>query len=31
VVGPSKQSSKHTHACEQWSHASVGLTQARPN
>ena len=26
-----KQSSKHTHACAQWSHASVGLAQARPN
>ena len=27
----SKQASKHTHACAQCSHASVGLTQARPN
>ena len=30
-VQASKQSSKHTHACAQWSHASVGLAQARPN
>ena len=27
----SVQASKHTHACAQWSHASVGLAQARPN
>ena len=26
----SVQASKHTHACAQWSHASVGLAQARP-
>ena len=32
VSGRSKQDpSKHTHACVQWSHASVGLVQARPN
>ena len=31
VSGLSKQASKHTHACAQWSHASVGLAQARPN
>ena len=30
VGGRSKQASKHTHACAQWSHAGVGLTQARP-
>ena len=27
----SVQASKHTHARVQWSHASVGLAQARPN
>jgi len=27
----SKQASKHSHARMQWSHASVGLAQARPN
>ena len=27
----SKQASKHTHACAQCSHTSVGLAQARPN
>jgi len=30
-VQASKQASKHTHARVQWSHASVGLAQARPN
>jgi len=25
------QASKHTHAQVQWSHVSVGLTQAHPN
>ena len=27
----SKKANKHTHACVQYSHTSVGLTQARPN
>ena len=31
VCGWSKQTSKHTHARVQCSHARVGLTQARPN
>ena len=31
VSGQSKQTSKHTHARAQCSHASVELTQARPN
>jgi len=31
VVSPRKQAYKHTHARAQWSHASVGLAQARPN
>ena len=31
VSGWFKQASKRTHACVQWSHASVGLTQAHPN
>ena len=30
-MAASKQASKHTHACAQCSHASVGLAQARPN
>ena len=30
-VQASKQTSKHTHARAQCSHASVGLAQARPN
>jgi len=30
-VHASKQAYKHTHAHAQWSHASVGLAQARPN
>ena len=31
VSGRSKQAKKHTHIRVQWSHASVGLTQACPN
>ena len=31
MVYGSKQASKHTHACAQCSHASVGLAQARSN
>ena len=31
VSGRSKQTSTHIHAWVQWSHASVGLTQAHPN
>ena len=31
VSGRSKQTNKHTHTSAQCSHASVGLTQARPN
>ena len=30
LSGRSNQASKHTPACAQWSHASVGLAQARP-
>ena len=31
VSGRPKQASKHTHTCAQYSPASVGLAQARPN
>ena len=31
LVQASKKASKHTHACAQWSHTSVGLAQAHPN
>ena len=31
MVDPNKQVYKHTHRCAQCSHASVELTQARPN
>ena len=31
VSGWSKQTNKHTHTCEQCSHTSVELAQARPN